>query len=206
MSPSNTPSSELNHSVEQAALVLGAEAGAIAPHHGSPSEDQKQAVKTHEAIAIKWARRSFRPLVVGGALGGPLSLYVLTKLPDGLLWGPIELHGVGLGGFMALGSFAGILVVGVATRLARIIAPTPLHYWSLLEVWSKYQMGRIPPEQYYEHGAVLDYQRLYRDIPPHDRPETQVEFVRRVVRWRKAQERGERRGARKGRSSKAPAP
>jgi hypothetical protein len=145
-----------------------------------------------------------RSIVVGGALG-PLSLYLLSKIPNEFLWGPIELPSVGLGPFIAFAFFAGSIIVGVATKLARIVAPTPQHYWCLLEVWSKYRLGRIPPEQYYEHGAVLDYQRLYCDIPPHDRPETQAEFVRRVVQWRKTQTTVRKQGARK-RKSKTPLP
>jgi len=126
--------------------------------------------------------------IMGGVLG-PSSLFLVSKLPEGVLWGPIEVPDVSPGLLLVLGSCAGSLVFGGAVSLAGIIAATPLHYWNLFEVWSKFRLGRIPPEQYYEYGAVLDYQRLYGAMPLETRPVTQAEYVRRVVRMRmKAQQ------------------
>lgn len=183
MAPSTSPPSGVNHSVEHAGVALGAEAVSIASHHVSPPEEQKQAAKFQRALAVIQSMPRARPYVVGGALG-PLVLYLLSKLPDQSLWGPIEVPGVSLGVLIGLGSFGGSLIVGWTVKLAGIVASTPQHYWDLFEVWSKFRLGRIPPEQYYAYGAALDYQRIYRGIPPNARPETQDQFVRRVIQWR----------------------
>jgi hypothetical protein len=179
MAPSNPPTSGLNHAIEQAGVVLGAEAGPVASRHSS------QAFKSQKALAVIRSRLGTRWIVGGvlGTLGTPI-LLALLKLPNGFLWGPIEVPDVSPGVLLVLGSFAGSLVAELAVRAARIIAAMPLHYWNLFEVWSKFRMGRIPPEQYYAHGAALDYQRIYRGVPPNARPETQDQFVRRVIQWR----------------------
>ena len=205
MPPNKRSTSGLDHAIEQAGALLGVEAESIAAlQHSSPHKEQNQASKSQKALAVIRSMQGAQPFLVGGALG-PALIYALSKFPDEFHWGPVEDPGISMGAFVVLGSFAGSIIVGVATKLARIVAPTPQHYWSLLDVWSKYRMGRTPPEQYYEHGAVLDYQRLYSDIEPHVRPETQAEFVRRVVRWRRAQTTVGKRGVRKGRS-KTPVP
>ncbi|WPB79475.1 hypothetical protein KYC5002_09995 [Archangium violaceum] len=205
MPPNKLPTSGLDHAIEQAGALLGVEAESIAAsQHSSPHKEQNQASKIQKALAVIRSMQGAQPFFLGGALG-PALIYALSKFPDEFHWGPVEDPGISMGAFVVLGSFAGSLVVGVATKLASIVAPTPQHYWSLLEVWSKYRMRRIPPEQYYEHGAALDYQWIYRDIDPHERPETQADFVRRVVRWRTAQKMVRKRGVRKGRA-KTPVP
>jgi hypothetical protein len=125
-----------------------------------------------------------RPFVVGGVLGSPLLYLLISKLPDGAPWGLTKDPGIDLGVFVALGSFTGSLVFGVADRLLGGIAASFGHYWCVFEAWSKFRLGRIPPEQYYAHGAALDYQHIYRHTSSHDRPETQDQYVRCVILWR----------------------
>ncbi|WP_095991165.1 hypothetical protein [Cystobacter fuscus] len=192
MAPSNTTSG-LDHATDQAGPLLGAEVGAIAPQHAFRSaEQQRHGAKLQKAILAIWGS-SARPFAVGGVVTAQF-FYLLSKFPEGLLWGPIELPGVGLGTSVAFASFTGSLVVGGTVNLVKIIAPPLHHYWGLFEVWSKYLLGRISPEQYFEHGAVLDYQRLYGHMPSDSRPETQAEFVRRVVQWRRKRKLGNRKG------------
>lgn len=148
-----------------------------------PPGEQKQVAKLQKALAVLWSRPSTRPFFVGGFLG-PLSLFLLSKLPDGFLWGPVEVPDVNPGVLLMLGSFAGSLVFGLVARLADIIAPTPLHYVSVVEAWLMYRQRQISRKQYYEYVAVRDYQRLYGAMPPELRPEPQKQFVRRAVRER----------------------
>jgi len=167
--------------------------GALSSLCDAPSEAQNQGIKLQRVIGRFVAIRGVRPAALVGAILAPATLYVLQG------WS-IALPGVPAWAIVLLVvALTGSIVVDGAVTLARLVcnAPWLLHYWNLFEVWSKYRLGRIPPERYYAHGAVLDYQRLYGHIPPDARPETQAEFVRHVVRWKLASKRIRKRVGRK---------
>jgi hypothetical protein len=71
-------------------------------------------------------------------------------------------------------------------------------------VWLKYRLGRMSPRQYFELGAVQDYQRLYGPLPPDARDKTQADYVREAVRWRMDSKK--KRGGRKRISHKLRTP
>jgi hypothetical protein len=140
------------------------------------------------AFAVRRSMPRSRPFVLGGVLGSS-SLYLLLKVPNGSLWGPIDVTGINLGIFVALGSFAGSLVFEGAVWLAHLIAPLLHHYGCLFEAWLKFRQGRIPPEQYSAYGAVMDYQRIYRNTPSNARP-GRDQYVNDVIQWRMKSSRG----------------
>mgnify|MGYP003575921762 CR=1 FL=1 len=167
------------------------------------SEDQQQSIKLQGVIAQFVASRTARPWLAGGVMG-LAGLYAVQGLSGEPFEPSLGLPGVPMGGLVAFGAFAGSVVVGGASKVAGIIRNAPLlqDYASAVEVWLKYRLGRIPPEQYYEHCAVLDFQRLYGGLPPNERPKTQAAFTREVVRWRMALKQKKRLGRAARRSTR----
>lgn len=122
--------------------------------------------------------------MVGGGVLGPPVLYLLSKLPEGFLWGPIELPDVSPGLLLALGSFVGSLVFGVVVWVAGLFAPTPRYYLSVLEAWSLYRMGCIPPAVYFEHVAKLHAARLKGHLAGTAHATERDTYALRTLRWR----------------------
>jgi hypothetical protein len=191
-SPGRSPSDVLP------APRAGPTAGPMDSPSEPPSEAQQQGIKFQKVLARFVVSRGTRPAALVGGVLVWLILYVL-QAPQG--WS-IGLPGISTSALVVLGAFLGSVVVEGAVTLAGLVSNAPWlqHYWNLFEMWSKYKLERIPPQQYYEHGAVLDYQRLYGHIPPDARPETQAEFARHVVRWKMNSKQMKKRMVRKGNS------
>lgn len=169
------------------------------------SKEEQQALKFLGLTTRIAARRNARPYLAGGALG-PALLYALYVLRGGPIVLPVGLAvalellaalagSVLVGGIVEVASMIG-KVAGTISKVASTIgnSPTLRHYAKAVESWFKYWQGRIPLEHYYEHSAVLDYQRLYGHLPLDARPKTQAVFVREVVRRRMDPKQGQYMG------------
>ena len=145
------------------------------------AEERKQTAKFQKVFALLWSSPSARPVIVAGALGSPL---LLSKLPEGFLWGPIEVPGISLVLLGVLASFAARLVFEGAVWLAGIFAPFPRYCLSVLEVWLLYRMGCIPPAVYFEHVAKLHAARLKGHLAGTAHATERDTYALRTLRWR----------------------
>lgn len=183
---------------------VGAAEGALRPPN-LPSAAQQQGLKFQKVIARFVASSRTRPYVAGAALGS-VALSALQMFKGGFIGEAIGMSDVPLGGLVVLGAFAGSAVFGgVANIVGALWNALGIPYrWRLGELWITYRLGRISPKQYFELGAVLDYQRHCGHLPPEARPKAQADFVYEAVRWRMDSKK--KRGVRKRGSHKPRSP
>ncbi|HYO52258.1 hypothetical protein [Archangium sp.] len=126
----------------------------------------------------------------GGALIGAVILFILQKVLNGPIWGPIEVPDISLGGLVFLAALVGSIVLGSVGRFAAIISNSPalLHYLKLFEAWLLYRLRCMPPAQYHEHVTKLHHARLNGHLPPEARSTKRDTFVPHTLKWRMASE------------------
>lgn len=159
-----------------------------------PEEQKQSGIWLQKLLAPLPARSRARRYLAGAAVGSA-ALYVFQKFQVG----PIALLSIPLEGLVVLGAFTGSVVFRGAATVAGAIwdALAIPHLWRRGGLWFTFRLGRISPKQYFELGALADYQHHCRHLPPDTLP-PQAKFVRDAVRWRQGCM-GQKAGSRKSR-------